>query len=157
MTGQAEVDRLRQQLDATFKRVTELNSLDVSLEVLSDYARYLCVLTSGYLEKAVVEHILEYVRNHSDGRIQKHIEQRLRQLTNLKTERLIQTVGNFDPEWRIVMETLLVDEYKDALDSVVNLRNNISHGQQVTVTISRITEYYGRIKVVVDRVGQLCH
>ena len=49
MTGKAEVDRQRQQLDATFKRAANLGA---DAELLSDYARHLCVLVSGFLEQA---------------------------------------------------------------------------------------------------------
>jgi hypothetical protein len=59
MNGRAEVERLRQHLDATFKRI---GSVDSDLELLSDFARYLCVLVSGYIERAVAELLLEHAR-----------------------------------------------------------------------------------------------
>lgn len=58
MNGRAEVWRLRQRLDATFKRV---NLAPADAELQSDFSRYLCVLVSGYVETAVTELILEPV------------------------------------------------------------------------------------------------
>jgi len=153
MTGRAEVARQQQQLDATFKRAAGLGA---DVELLSDFARYLCVLVSGYFEQAVTELLVEYVRVHSDDRVQQHVEPRLRQITNLKAQRLIELLGSFDPDWRRDLETFLVDEYKDALNGIVDLRNTIAHGRYVGITMTRVQEYYGRIKVVVERVARHC-
>lgn len=153
MIGKAEVARQRQQLDATFKRAAGLGA---DAELLSDFARYLCVLVSGFLEQAVIELLIEYVRTHSDNRVQQHVEQRLRQLTNLRAQRLIEVLGNFDPDWRRDLESFLVDEYKDALNGIVDLRSTIAHGRYAGVTMTRVQNYYDRIKTVVERVSQLC-
>lgn len=105
---------------------------------------------------AVVEILIEYLRKHSDNRVQENGEQRLRQLTNLKVQRLIDVVGSFDHDWRRDLEIFLVDEYKDAVNSIVDLRNNNSHGHYVGVTMSRVQDYYSRIGAVVDHVADLC-
>lgn len=153
MTGRAEVERRRRQLDTTFARA---RGLDAGAELLSDFARYLCILVSGFLEQATIELLLEYVRTHSDPRIQRHVERRVRRLSNLKTQRLIDAVGSFDPEWRNDLETFIVDEYKDALDGIVDLRNTVAHGRDASgVTLSRVDGYYARIKTIIDRVADL--
>ena len=101
MTGRAEVSRLKQSLDATFKRA---ESLTEDPELLSDFARYLCVLISGFLEQSVIELLLEHVRTHSSPSIEQHVERRLRQFTNAKTQKLIDLLGSFDEDWRREME-----------------------------------------------------
>jgi hypothetical protein len=50
----------------------------------------------------------------------------------------------------------LVDDVKDAVDSVVNLRNTIAHGGTVGVTYRRVLGYYELVKKVVAHVAQLC-
>lgn len=57
--------------------------------------------------------------------------------------------------WRSELERFIVDEYKDALDGIVDLRNRVAHGRYVGVTFSRASEYYVRIKRIVDRVADL--
>ena len=153
MTGKAEVYRLRQMLDATFKRASTLRS---DPEIQSDFARYLCILVSGFIEQAVAELIMEHARNHSAPTIQRFVELRIQQLTNVKTQRLQEVLGTLNPEWRQDLEQFVVDEKKDALDSIVSLRNRISHGYSVGVTFARIQKYYEQVKVVVDRVATLC-
>jgi hypothetical protein len=152
MNGRAEVARQQQQLDASFKRAGKLKA---DSELQSDFARYLCILVSGFLEQAVVEILMEYARKHADERAQSYIEQRLRNLANVNATRLAETIGSFDSEWRKDLEKFLVDEYKDAVDGVVDLRNTIAHGRYAGVSMVRMAEYYKRIKMVVAEVSRL--
>ncbi len=65
-------------------------------------------------------------------------------------------IDSFDPEWRSELETFIVDEYKDALDGIVDLRNTVAHGGYAGgVTLSRVDGYYARIKTIIDRVADL--
>ena len=153
MTGRAEVARRRQQLDATFDRARGLNA---DAHLLSDFARYLCVLVSGFVEQATIELLLEYVRIHSEPRIQSYVECRVRRLSNLNTPKLINVLCSFDQEWRSKLEMFIVNEYKDALDGLVDLRNTVAHGGYAGgVTLSRIDGYYVRIKKIIKRIADL--
>ena len=62
----------------------------------------------------------------------------------------------FKTEWRDDLKGFLVDERKDAVNSIVALRNTIAHGQSVGVTFVRVKEYYRLVQSVVDRVADLC-
>lgn len=153
MTGKAEVARQRQSLDATFERAKELTDS----ELLSDFARYLCVLVSGFLEQAVVELLIEYARRHSNKQIQRHIDRTLRRkISNLNSQKLVQLLGAFDQEWSESLKRFLIDEPKDAVDSVINLRNAIAHGRPVGLTMTRIQKYYDHVKNVVDQISRIC-
>ena len=153
MNGRATVHSMRNRLTATFARA---RNIEGDGELLSDFARYLCVLVSGYLEQAVIELAMEHVRLHSNPSVQKYVEARLRSFTNANSQRLLTLLGNFDADWRLDMEVYLVDELKDAVDSIVNLRNTIAHGRPSGVTIGRVTDYYRRVDRVVDHIADLC-
>jgi hypothetical protein len=155
MTGRAEVARLEKQLDAAFQRIKSLGPA-ADIEVQSDFARYLCVLVSGYLEKSVAELMLEHARNNGAATLQRFVDYRTRQFANPNSQRLADLVGSFHPDWRRGLEAFLVDDVKDAVDSVVNLRNTIAHGGTVGVTYQRVLGYYERVKRVVAHVAMLC-
>ncbi|NOT32993.1 MAG: hypothetical protein HOP12_02360 [Candidatus Eisenbacteria bacterium] len=156
MTGRAEVQRLQQRLDGTFARASGLIGVAGELELLSDHARYLCVLVSGFFEQAVIELVLEHARRNAGKTIQRYVEARTRRLTNLNTQRLLDVVADFDPDWRRDLAAYVVDEKKAALDSIVALRNTISHGRPTSVTLNTVKKYYAQIKDVVGRVADLC-
>jgi hypothetical protein len=153
MTGRAEVARLEQRLSATFKRV---GGVGADLELQADFARYLCVLVSGYLEKAVAELVLEHARKANVATLQRFVDRRTRRFANANSEKLKGLLGSFDQDWRDTLETFVIDDLKDAVDSLAGLRNRIAHGESVGVTYRRISDYYSRIQKVVDCIADLC-
>jgi len=153
MTGRAEVARLEQRLDITFRRC---GGVGADLELQSDLARYLCVLVSGYLEKAVAELVLEHARRTGAPTLQRFVDQRTKHFTNANSTKLEDLLGSFDPDWRKELEAFVVDDLKDAVDSVVDLRNKIAHGESVGVTFQRIADYYLRVQKVVNHIANLC-
>jgi hypothetical protein len=153
MTGKAQVQSEKQRLDDTFRRASGVKG---DLELSSDFARHLCVFISGFLEQAIIELLLEYVRLRCPAEIQRHVGQRLRRFTSPKANNIIDLFGSFDLGWQADLKTYLVDEYKDAVDGVVNLRHSIAHGRNTGVTMSSAQSYYDRVKKVVDHLGDLC-
>ena len=97
MTGRAEVSRLKQQLDATFKRV---KSADQEPELQSDFARYLCVLVSGYIERAIVALVLEHAREKGAPTLQHFVERRTKKFANPNANRIQELLGDFDSSWQ---------------------------------------------------------
>lgn len=144
---------MKTRLESTFATA---RSVSADPEVQSHFARYLCVLVSGYLEQAVKELLLDHTRRQSSPSVLRFVEAQIRRQTNMKSQRLIDLVGSFDPTWRADLETYIVDERKDAVDSVVTNRNRIAHGDSVGVTFTRISEYYQQVQLVVDRISILC-
>jgi hypothetical protein len=152
MTGRTEIDRQRKRLDAVFGRVPK----GADPELLSDFARYLCVLVAGFLEQALIEIVLEHVRAHSHESVLRHVERRIRRFTSANSQNLIKLLGSFDPDWRTDLEAYLVDEYKDAVDGVVALRHTVAHGRFTGVTMTGVQNYYSRVKQVVEHCANLC-
>ena len=154
MTGRAEVHRLKQQLDATFARAATLGD---DIELKSDFARYLCVLVSGFLEQAVVELVLDHSRKRAVPSVQAYVESQVRRFTNAKSQKLVDLLGSFDPDWGRGLTVFLGTEgRKEAVDSVVDLRNSIAHGRSVGLTLTRVGAYYQQINGVVSKIADTC-
>jgi hypothetical protein len=153
MTGRQKVTSERQRLDATFTRAVGIGT---DPELLSDFARYLCVLVAGFLEQAVIELLLEHVRKHAAPSVLRNLDASLRKFTTANAKRIQQIVGSFDPDWREDLGQYLVDERKAAVDSVVNLRHTIAHGRYVGVTLAGVKAYYGHVTDVVNHIADLC-
>jgi hypothetical protein len=96
MNGRAQVHSEQQRLDETFKRADRIKE---DLELSADFARYLCVLTSGFLERAVVEILQEHARQQSGPRVQKYVGGKLHGFTTANTQNIISLVGSFDADW----------------------------------------------------------
>jgi hypothetical protein len=152
MNGRAEVSRLRMRLDATFSRVP---SSSADLETQADYAKYLCVLVSGFFENAIVALILYYAEQRSAPEIASFVERQLDRWTNPNSEKISSLFGSFNTDWREALEGYLVDERKDSVNSLVALRHKIAHGESIGTSLSQVKAHYKVILEVVNFLADL--
>ena len=75
----------------------------------ADFAKYVCVLVSGFFENAIVALILQYAEQRSAPEISAFVERQLDRWTNPTTEKITTLFGSFNPDWRSTLETFLVD------------------------------------------------
>lgn len=108
---------------------------------------------SGWFEKSVAELLLNFSRR-SPKPVVTYVENSLRWLTNVRKDRLLDTLGAFDARWRDEFDEFVVDEYEAALNSVVALRNDIAHGGPASISFATINEYYLRIDEIVERLAE---
>lgn len=152
MNGPAEVARLRKRLDATFARMP---ASTVDIEVQADYAKYLCILVSGFLENAIVALVLHYVERRSAPEITSYLERHLDHWTNPNAEKIALLLGAFSKSWRDDLDVYLADERKDSVNSLVALRHKIAHGESVGTTLSQVKAHYRAILDVVEHIAEL--
>lgn len=152
MNGRAEVSRLRSRLDATFARIP-VSATD--FEVQADFAKYLCVLVSGFFENAIVALLLDYVERRSAPEVMSFVERQLDYWTNPNTEKITKLFGAFNADWRISLTAYLVDERKDSLNSLVALRHKVAHGESVGTSLSQVRAHYKVVAEVVDHLANL--
>lgn len=152
MSGRSEVARLKDRLDATFARgggITEE-------EIRADFARYLCVLVCGFLERSVVELLLHYTNTHAQTSVTRYVTWRLKiGFQNPSKGKITETVGIFDRMWKDDLEAYIVEERHAAISSVLTQRNAIAHGDWSDITYTRIKTYYEDILDVVNRIADL--
>lgn len=154
MIGRAAIHSHRQRIDAAFARSATIASVDAELS--ADHAKYLCILVSGFIEKSLAEIVLEHARRVSAPSVQKFVETNTARFTNANSKKVLELLGSFDSDWRYKVEQVLVDQYKDAFDSVVGLRHQIAHGHSVGVTYARIKQYFVAIAEIIDFIQDVC-
>jgi hypothetical protein len=137
------------RLEATFARIP---SSSADLEVQADYAKYLCVLVSGFFENAIVALVLHYAEQRSAPEIAAFVERQLDRWTNPNVEKIATLFGSFNPDWRTALEGYLVDERKDSVNSLIALRHRIAHGESVATSLSQVRAHY---KVILDVINFL--
>lgn len=140
MPAATEVNRYRNRLKAVFIRAR--SSIVADPECQSDYARYLCILVSGFVETAVGELAIEYCRKRSQVSVLNYASSRLRRVQNLKAGKLLQLISAFDKKWYADLSSFIEGGRRDALDSVVNLRNRIAHGESDSLSLATIAQYF---------------
>jgi RiboL-PSP-HEPN len=153
MRGASEANRLRNRLKAVFDRAKSLRDADA--EILSDYARNLCVLVSGFVETAVAELAIEHCRNRANPSVVRYTSVQLGRIQNMNSTKLLQLINSFDKHMFDNLSAFIEGPRKEALDSVLNLRNTIAHGESVSLSMGRITDYFEKIDEIVVHVETL--
>src|SRR5688500_17552874 len=114
-----EVERHRRQLESTFGRVRALKDLPNHEELEADYARYLCVLIFGFVERSVAELIVTYADGKAPRPLRSYVQNSLAKLTNVDKRRLCTVIGSLDAAWGTAIDTFVDDERKASLNSIV--------------------------------------
>jgi hypothetical protein len=141
-----EAHQYKQLLSNLFDK-TKLLSDD--LELQSHWARYLCVLVSGYIEVSVRAMYSEYSRERAVPNVANFIDSHLKGFQNPNMEKVLELTRRFNPEWEVSLRVATEGELKDSVDSVVAVRNQIAHGRSVGITYVRIRRYYDDIEKVI--------
>lgn len=137
----------KQKVSHSFELASSLPADD---EILAHWARYLCVITSGFIELGVRQILSEYSRRKAAQEIVRFATNRIEGLTNLNTEKIKGVLSCFSPEWRDSFDAKITDEQKDAIDSIVANRNNIVHGRPVGISYAVVKRYYEQAWEVLD-------
>lgn len=119
-------------------------------ELQAQLARFLCVLSSGLMEQALITILENHTIRKSENRIAQYVSSQLSRIQNAKFEDILVTIGRFDPTWRDYLETNTVAEVKSAIDSIVNNRNQIAHGGQVGISLTTFSAYYRSLKRFIE-------
>jgi len=145
--------RAKDRLDAVFALAARQRADE---ETMSHWARYLCVLASGYVEVSLRAVLGRYAAERSRREVLNYVETQLQRITNLNEEKVYQLLGAFRPEWGEVFRRKRTDAQKAALDSVVANRNHIAHGESVGLTLARMRDYYRDIVKVLRVIEREC-
>ena len=148
-----EIISNKQKLDHLFKKITAFSE-DTDLQ--SHWARYLCILVSGFLETSVRIIYREYAKSKATPQVANFVVGKLEDFQNPKMEKILQLTGLFSTDWANELRLETDGELKDAVDSIANNRNQIAHGGSVGISYSQIQSYYERAIKVIELIENQC-
>jgi len=150
-----EILRYQRELDDLFEKVSSLNS---DPEMQSHWAKYLCVRVSGFLEVAVSTIYKKYAKNKASPFVVNYVERQLSSFQNPKMEKILNITRSFNPKWAedIELELSKNTEIKDSIDSIVEVRNKIAHGENIGITYSKMKGYYKNALILVNLLEEQC-
>jgi len=148
-----EAVRYKQRLDKLFGQISAFSG---NLELQSQWARYLCVLVSGFLETSICSIYGEFARRTASPYVANFVKCELGSFQNPKMGKILELTRAFNPQWANQLEAATEGELKDAVDSVVANKNQIAHGRDVGITYARIKGYYEDVIQVVNLIEGMC-
>ena len=138
----------QQRLDNLFQNVSRFSDPKDK----SEWAKYLCILVSGFIEASLRVLLEDYVSNKSSSKIQRFLAGYIKDITNCKTSRINEVLEKFDTQWaddfreRIKQKSNITDEIKNSIDTVITNRHKIAHGGNVGITYANIQKHYNNAK-----------
>lgn len=107
-----------------------------SIERQAHWAKYSCVLVSGFVEQAVKEILVSHASLKAAPRISRYVEKTWATSKNMNVKNISDILGNFDDRWRQSFEGWLGDaeERKATINNLISWRNNIAHGSEANTT-----------------------
>lgn len=120
----------------------------------ADWAKYLSVLVSGYLEQALKEILLEFADQHDANRLQNYIEATWPESRNMKTANIREILNHFDQGWGASFDQWIEqgDQYKSEINSLIASRNDIAHGKEANTTNVTLRSTRNRLRIVLELV-----
>lgn len=125
-------------------------------EIRSHWARYLCVLVSGFIEVSVRSIYTDYSRRKAIPQVANYVDAKLSSFRNVRMGKLLDLTRSFNPEWEAALRTATEGELADAIDSVVDLRNQIAHGVSTGISFGNMKDYYKRVLKVIELLEDQC-
>lgn len=147
-----EIVRYQQRLDALFEKVEDISDI----ELQSHWARYLCILVSGYLETSVRTIYGEYTSKRADKNVANYVSSKLGSFQSPKMGNILELTRAFSRQWAEELEIATEGELKESVDSIVANRHNIAHGRDVGVSYVTIREYYQNAVKVIELIEDQC-
>lgn len=121
-------DRIK---DLLKKEISTAGDPGLESELQAHWAKYTCVLISGYLEQAIKEILLEHVATNSQSKVKRYVEKSWPRSKNMEAEAISKILGQFDDSWgEKFADWVKQDEHKKEINEIIKWRNDIAHGNE---------------------------
>lgn len=147
----------KQRLDSLFTVASSIQDMRMQ----GEWARYLCVLVSGYLENSIRIILTSYISRNSSLKIQRFNDQLISNLTNCKHGKIVKVLEQFDIVWssdyisKIESRGRIQNEIKDSIDSLVQNRHDIAHGKSVGIGYVNVKKYFEKVQIALEIIDEI--
>jgi hypothetical protein len=105
-------------------------------ELSAHFARYLCIIVSGFVERGTKQLVGDYIQMHTQTAPQVHrfVQAQLADLWGINLNKFTKLVKALDSDWWTTLNMTRRQEL-ESLNGLSALRNKIAHGEDVTTTV----------------------
>lgn len=151
------------KLSLQLQKITQLlrrtDSATSDFDLQGHWGRYTCILVAGFLENSLQIIYSDFASQSSSEQVARYVSARLRGVRNPNAARFAQVAGQFNPGWQEELEEFLSGDgeiRKNAIDSIMSVRNQIAHGGTTGITVQRVREYLERSVEVIEFIEDQC-
>jgi len=124
----------------------------------SHWARYICVLSAGFVENSVRDIYGQYVKKNSySSPVIRYATKQLDGIQNPRPDKLVKIAASFEPVWGRELELYLAYNFRsDAVNTIMSNRHLIAHGRSSNITVGQISQYLRRVVEVAEFMETQC-
>lgn len=150
-----ELIRSQQRIDHLFAMVDPADSS--YFEISSYWAQYLVIRISGFMEESVECVFSNYVNRSSSPNTSSFAKRHIRKSkANPNYEKLKAIVSAFDQGWSSSFDEFIKQEGRlEALNSLMTLRHKVAHGDNLSISLSNVRDYYSKCLEIVQFLEEL--
>lgn len=148
-----KVQQYIKEIDSAFSLAENQNDD----EVKSYFAYLLCIRISGLIENYLKTKVSDYSDKKVPKQITRFLSIKFADITNLKTTKLLEILGQFSLQWKSDFEVIIQNnvQLKSSLDSLINNRHNIAHGQRASLTLRTVRQYYEDVQEIINELDKI--
>lgn len=127
------------------------------VELQAHWGRYLCVLTSGFLENAIGGVYSEYARRSANPNVARFAQSIVLKIQNPNSAKFVDVARSFSKIWGDELEAFMEqDGRKEAIDAIIANRHLIAHGNDSGITVARVSDYLHKSITVIEFIEAQC-
>ncbi len=136
------------ELTKQYKRIENLihkaKTFEPDDELRSHLAKYICVLSSGFIENAIYLTFSDIAhKSCPPSVVLTYTKGQLYKIQNTNSEKIKEITKSFNPDWweNGLKEFLQNDNRSSAINYILKDRHNIAHGRDSDITIDKLEDY----------------
>ena len=144
-----ELSRQLQILNSLFEKVDTITGGD--MELISHWAKYLCVLVAGFLETSLAEIYIDYSERTASPNVANFTRVSLSRIRNPNSEVFSQVTQSFNKLWADSLQSFFEENGGDeAINAIMKNRHKIAHGKTSDISFHRLNGYFERATKVIE-------
>jgi len=112
----------------------------------AEWANFLTIVICGYIEISFREMVYEYAVNKSHPAVANFVYAKMKDIQNPNPGRIEDGLSLFDASWKKRLMNYWEGEQRDALSSLVGLRNKAAHGENAGATLLHVKAYFKEVE-----------
>jgi hypothetical protein len=152
-----ELSRQLQILRSLFDKTQDFIDRDMEIEIISHWAKYLCVLSAGFLENSLTEIYVDFSSRAASPHVANFARESLLRIYNPKSDRFIKVTNSFDKSWGDNLTAFFEENgRKEAVNAIMTHRHKIAHGKDSDISFHRLRDYLNKAVEVVEFIEKQC-
>lgn len=142
-----------QKIDEAIKDIENFSNIS---ELEKSYlAKFLVVFICGIYEEVIENIVNERINEHKSIETSNYIRESLHNtFRNPNMQNIKRLLGKFNNKWKLEVENLPQDA-QTAINNIVNDKNSLAHGNDVSITLRDVVQYYADSRAVINKIDDM--